>query len=270
MTLRQVYLPGGGSVGTTNTRTDIAPGIALSQRFELDSDDIVTAGVAMSQGPIAATVPQSPGVSVAPRSEGTPLVSQSPGIGLTQRFAQSSDRVVTPAFEVVQVKYELTKLVGANAATQTSSGGRSDWATITNAQGDPNGTNATFAGNATGARGGNLVLDYANVTGKTDLAISLVELRFYGAVAGTALNNADVLFEYALGGTFTNLETITGDATFSATPKSHDITAAIGGDWAKIDALTVRVQANAALGETWTASIDAVILRVLASVTDAL
>ena len=255
--------------GSSNTRSDVTPAIALTQRMTVLHGDDLGAGVAVAQGPLTARIAQTPGIAITENVTGTPVVAQTPALVLTQRFAQSGI-VQTPALEMVQVTYNLTKLTGGNAATQTAVGARSDWASIANATGSNNGTNATFAGDALGARSGRLDLAYANVTGKTDLTITLVQLLFYGSVAGTGLNNADVRLEYDLGGAVTTLETITGDATFSATPKTHDITAAVGGLWSNIDALNTHVRAESALGELWTANLDAVMVRVLANVTDPL
>lgn len=178
-----------------------------------------------------------------------------------------------PAFNIVQVTYSLTKRTGGNAVTETAVGGRTDWASDANAisgtNGIHDGSNATFAGNLLGARGGQLELSYPNSVGKSELTITSAKLYFYGSVSGTLLNNADVQLKYDIGAGFVTLETITGDADFSATPKVHDITASLN-TWAKFDALRAAVSASSAAAETWSATLDAVEIEILASRTDSL
>lgn len=175
----------------------------------------------------------------------------------------------TPAFNIVQVTYNLTKRAGADAVAETAVGGRTDWASDASATGIHNGGNATFAGNLLGARGGQLELSYPNSVGKSELTITSGKLYFYGSVSGTLLNNADVQLKYDVGAGFVTLETITGDADFSATPKVHDISAALN-TWGKFDALRAAVSASSAAAETWSATLDAVEIEILANRTDAL
>lgn len=176
---------------------------------------------------------------------------------------------LTPACSIVRVVYNLTKRSGADSVAETAVGGRTDWASDANAAGIHNGSNATFVGNALGARGGQLELSYPNSLGKSDLTITSATLYFYGSVSGTVLNNADVQLKYDIGAGFVTLETITGNADFSVTPKVHDISAALN-TWAEFDALRAAVSASAALGETWSATLDAVEIEILANRTDTL
>lgn len=270
MPVRIVPSGGGSSGGTTNTLTDVTPGIELTQRFDFSNDEAVEPGISVSQGPITAQITQAPGVELTHSASGEAQVTQQAGIQLESRFAVGNDTPTVPAVELVQVTYELTKRAGATGVTQGAVGGRMDWASTANAVGTENGTMATFAGSALGARGGFLTFSYAASTGKTDLTITLVQLLFYGRIFGTSLNNGDLRLQATLGGTYFLSETLTADNDFRVTPRTYDITANIGASWATLATLDSRVHAGAALGATWSGEIDAVVLRVLANVTDAL
>lgn len=173
----------------------------------------------------------------------------------------------TPAASIIQIKYDLVRRVGANAVTETAVGGRTDWTADADAVGLHNGVQASMTGNALGARGGQLELSYPDALNKSELTITSATLHFYGNTTGTVLNNADVRLLYDVGAGFVLLETITGNADFTVTPKSHDISAALD-TWAKHDALRAAVFASAALGETWVARCDAVELELTATRTD--
>lgn len=230
----------------------------------------VRAGVRVSQGPTSLTITQRPALRLTSRVDsGLVTITQRPALRLSNVLTAPTT-VQKPAVNITQVTYNLVSDKGADTVTESAVGGRTDWASDSNASGVNNSTMATFAAAATGARGGRLDLAYANYLNKTELTITKVELRFYGRVFNTVLNDADVRLQYNIGAGDVTLETITGDADYRSTPKTHDITSAIGGDWSKLDAITTHCRANAALGETWQAELDAVVVHVEANRTDTL
>lgn len=118
-------------------------------------------------------------------------------------------------------------------------------------------------------------LDYADHTNKTPLTISSVKLFIYAKKtldAAAALGSCTFTYNIGAGEvTIVDRANPQADFDYSVTPFSLDITAAIGGDWAKLDALqTFVTHAYAALSATVTVSVDAIELEVVASATQAL
>lgn len=98
----------------------------------------------------------------------------------------------TPApggFDILQATYSVSGAYPANAVTETNRGGRTDWTNDSNATGAVNGTTATIAGSAAGARGGQLEFDFPNFPNKDSLTISSVAVDFYVSQSGTIANN---------------------------------------------------------------------------------
>lgn len=168
--------------------------------------------------------------------------------------------------EVVQITFDLTSTTGAATVAETAVGGRTDWANDSNATGLPDAVTATIAGNALAARGGQLEFTYADQSGAhSELTISSVTLLFRVSQAGTIGANGDLRLLWRKSGAFVTLQTITGDVALADI--SHVITGSIT-SWADIDAIEAAVRFESALGETQTATCDAVSLVVVASVTD--
>ncbi len=216
-----------------------------------------------------------PAVRIAASAVHSSLVAVKPAVKVRTVFALGpTSTPIKPAANLTQIKYTLDHTSGANAVTEVlgSDGG---WTSEANAGGVHNGSDAAFAGQALNARDGTLILAYADFVNKTDLTITQVTLSFYRMfVSGTLLNNAFVRIGYRTDGSTTNanstvvLATFTGDQ--ASTPLVYDITTDIGGSWTKLNGLVVQVNATAALGELWTAALDAVEVNVLAERTDTL
>jgi hypothetical protein len=229
----------------------------------------------------AGSTPLNPGVAMsmlgASGDVGKPAVNAAFALAALMSQFNSSK---LPAFKSNLQKVSCVTRTGGNATSEVAVAGRTDWASDANAVSGTNGihdgSDATFAGNLTAARGGHLILDYAETpfANKHALTIESVKLFFYGNVAGTALNNADVQLRYGLAAgaePATTLATITGNDAFAATPKEFDITAAVT-HWAHLNDLRTGMRANAATGETWTAACDAIEVEVasnLAWIADA-
>lgn len=172
-----------------------------------------------------------------------------------------------PAFDIVQITYNFTTRVGADAAANL---GPDNWTNPNNAtglNGSGNG-NATSAGEALNARTRSLQLGYPNFPNKGPLTISTVRLHFYVEQAGTALNNGDLRLRYNVGGGLVTLETITGNVSNLNSPRTFDITAAVGGSWTNLDALIAQVEHRTDAAENLiTAAVNAVEVEIISSAT---
>lgn len=178
-----------------------------------------------------------------------------------------------PAFEVVRVQYDLVQRKGAATATEANGpGGRQDFDTPANATGLRNGTLCTCAGNALAARNGRLNLGFAATLGKTALTITQVRLHFYYAQASVLA--ASSFGGYGIGAgadvqLFAHAQLTQPD--FLTTPNSFDITAAIAGDWSRVDQLRAYFVADiGALALNDNVRFDAVELEITATATQAI
>lgn len=190
-----------------------------------------------------------------------PLICQG-ALSLTDVAA--SYEPVTCQGSFSQLVYDATIVRSANAAVND---GPDNWTTPNNATGAPDNADATRAGQALASTDGNLRLNYADFTGGIEtFTISLVQLRYDVIQSGTVLNNGGLHLEYRLAvGAWTSLAIYTGDVNFDASPDVYDITAAVGGDWTKLNTLEVRVRAVLGVGTALvTCSCDAVEVRVVA------
>jgi hypothetical protein len=169
-----------------------------------------------------------------------------------------------PAAEIVQIEYDLLRYVGANGSANVSG----SWTNLANVNGVENGTVTTSAG-ALGAGTRKLRGSYANMVNKDELTITEVTLLFWLAVTGDATGLlSDLTLAYNVGGGEVTLELIEGNTSNLAVAREYDITAAVGGDWSKIDALeTFVTHAYSAASIGVTASVDAITVRIRANAT---
>lgn len=193
-----------------------------------------------------------------------------PAISLSNRSAGTSSKPSqTPGFDIVRTVVQLVSNRAASGVTEEAVGGRTDWANDANATGPVNGTTATIAGNALGARGGRLRLTYPASVNKTALTITKVELRFYATQSGTTLGNGTLQLGYRLGaGADVVLAKITGNIAALSPPQAFDITGVVAGSWATIDQIATWALFNAALLNTSSAALDAVVIYIEASRTE--
>jgi len=189
------------------------------------------------------------------------------GLRVAQLFEQVSGAgaVDKVGFSLVQIQWNLTSRKGSNTVTTAGS----NWVNPTNAQSANNAVLATFNGDTLVTHDGTLQLAYTDYTSKTTLVISLVRLHFYVSTSGTTLNNGDLRLQYNIGASDVLLEQITGNVAMGA--RVFDITAAIAGDWSKLDALVAKVRGRTGLTALLiNYACDAVEVEVIASVTDSL
>lgn len=253
------------------------PGVAMTAApGDLGNLDTNTAGISTNPSLREATVSEhaKPGVSTsllgAQGAVANP--SASPGMSVTQSPSSHLSQQA-PALEIVQIKYDLTRRVGADGASEYAVLTRQDFDTPANAVGINHATRCRCAGNALGARSGGLQLTYADSVGKTDLTIISATLSFYTEVS-SLLGVTTMRHEYRIGssGAWTVLATRTASlATVSfqdPNPDVFDITAAIAGSWANVDALQASVEAEVpSFAASNYVDVYAVVLTVTATAT---
>lgn len=236
--------------------------------------DVATTGVSQATGVGVAQAPdvaftgpnQTPGFAASPLSAtGAPAKPEhTPSLAVSAVISEFHLNGL-PAFEMVRIQYDLTRRVGGNASADVSG----TWTNRANAQGTHDGSTATSAGAALGSSR-KMRLDYANHTNKSALTISLVRLHVYAAVTGDTTGLlSTATFSYNVGAGETNLEAaIAGNFDNLGTPRTYDITSAVGGNWANLDAIQTfanHVYQAASLGIQ--CAVDAIELEVVASLT---
>jgi len=250
--------------------------LALTGAHTVQAQAALTALAAVYTGPTvlaAAAMPDlalvgSHTVAAAPRVSDVAVVYEPETViataALTRLALLYALHVVMAA--ITALAYRLTAFNGSNAAVND---GPDNWTNPNNANGLANGTSATRAGQAVASTDANLRLNYVNfgatITG--NFTITIVQLDYYVAQAGTALGNGGLILEYRLAvGAWTTLATYTGNVDFLAVPDSYDITAAVAGSWTSINNLEVRVRAVLGLATNLvTCSVDAVRLGLEAT-----
>lgn len=247
--------------GIVNARVVQRIGIKLRNRLSALLST-VKYGISFSQGPTSLTIKNRKGLKFSVRvKEAYVQITQRTGLSLKNVLSKNPD-IVVPGFVISELEYSLDSNKPANNVNQFPVNGRSDWTNLVNAVGAADGNVASFAANALGARGGELRLNFQNYLSKTELTITRVIVRYYVSVAGTTLNNATVRLSLFIPGSVYTLATITGD---NATPRFFDITSIIDGDWSNLDAAQIGVTATSAVGQLWTATVDAATLEVEAT-----
>lgn len=238
--LRQVYLPGGGVItAALNFPAKITAGIAQAIVTRLTGSR-VTVGVLAGVANIKAKVRNELSVSQITYATGTSNADQSAGIEQDIKM-ELAGMPQNAGVTVNKTKIGLVHQSGANVATNI---GANAWTNPANAQGLRNNVSATGVSNALGARTYQLRLEYPNHVNKTELTITKVQLRFSTSQAGTLLDNGNVQlgYRFATSGAFTMLSTRTGNFNDITGPAlAFDITAAVGGDWSKLNALETTV-----------------------------
>lgn len=205
------------------------------------------------------------------------LASALAGLSLTKSVDDVRITTVTatfsPTFQAGTAKLDPSTLNMSAVITRGSNSmvndGPDNFTNPTNAQGAVSDVAyATRTGQLTAATNANLRGNYQDFTGGIELfTISAVSLSFYALQEGTVLNNGGMHYEYRLtGGAWTSLQIQTGTVDNVTTPATFDITAAVGGSWALLNALEVRVRAVLAIGTNLvTVSVDAVVVNITAS-----
>lgn len=243
------------------------PGFSLVNALSLRA--LETAGLTVKEF-LAGVSSQIPGILITRSVSGESSAPVGLGLFNQEITLEGNGELDAPAAEIVQVTYDLVGGYGASSAVATAVTG-TNWQNPNNATGTANGTLASHAGTIS-AQDAYLVFAWpAMAAGKETLTITKVELLWYYSQTGTVLNNGNLRLYF---GTSTNsaqniVATITADSSTLGNPRITDITNQVN-TWAGIADLRARVRHTQAAGETPTANVDAVVLRVTATATDIL
>lgn len=250
----------------------VSPGIDVTQSAGSLSAASTPIAPAMSfvqslRAIAASTFTQRPAIDTALLGASGSAVKPSvlPGVQTSARISEFHTDAL-PAANIVQVVYDLTRLVGANVASNAVG----TWTNPTGAQSVHNGTTATSAGAATGGSR-KLQLAYANHVNKGELAITQAKLFLYAAVTGDPTGLlSDVTITYDIGAGEVTLETIAGNFSNLTTPREYDLTGLLD-NWTEYNALTVFVNhVWAATSVGVSCAVDACEVEILANKTDTL
>lgn len=253
--------------GTTNWRATAGAGFSHNTRATV-SPTSAPAGFDVDIAPFSVRSPQPAGFSqTITGATGTAAQLSAPS-----GFSHNTNATVSPVaapggFDIIQATYTVDGAYPTDAVSETAVSGRTDWANDANATGPVNGTTATIAGNAAAARGGRLDFDFPNFPNKASLTVTSVAVDFYVSQSGTIAGNGDMRLLTDTGGAgFVIRETITGDVSNLVTPRTFTVTGITA--FSQLDSFRAAVRFEATIGETQTAAVDAVVLRVTASATE--
>ena len=255
--------------GTANFLASQKPALVLTTvNTGTPAKPVAVPGVALDASRATLLTRQTPAVAMSTATSGTAkaTVVPAPSLGTVLNVDGSSARKV-PAAKVTRIQFDVTHRRGGSTVV-TSTGWTSPANTIDGDAGRANSTFAQVAGTATG-NGGTLVLSYPAQANRANLTITQVTLSFYvgTSVNFALLNNGSLAYSLDNGTTFTVLSALASGLP-AATPRVFDITAAVGGDWAKIATLRTRVIVSfAAASALDLIALDAIEVTVTAAHT---
>ena len=254
----------------------INSGIQLIQSITVVLIDSLKGGVKITQNfDFVSKVIQNVGVVFAQLIQIFLLAKKDIGLSSIIKF-NSLQIPKDPAFEVVQISYNLNHRKGGDLVTQINNTcGRQDFANPNNALGSHNGSVSQMDGNLLAARCGILLIDYDNFFNKTLLTVDQVLLHFYYSL--TTLLSATTVGGYILTGS--SLFTLFSDPAltnqnFLTTPRTFDITTNVKNwattnsqnDWWALDGLQSRLAGNInGLALNDHIALDAIEVEIIAS-----
>lgn len=258
-------ITGVGGGGETNYRRSVTAGVAASQIATLRAAS-TTAAAAVSNTLVTLLTPVVAGVAATQSVSGSTQVLVTSSVE-TDVVLNASGVNLTSSMELVQATWGLVATRGSNAATST---GSNAFTNPTNAQGLANGTLASGAGDALGARSYQLNLAYPAFVNKTELTITAAELQFYISQTGTALNNGGMTIGWSsTSRAYAQTNAFPADVNYLTTPLVVPVTG-VPLTWTEMASIVARVNHVTAALNTSTANVDAVHLVVTASRTDSL
>lgn len=216
-------------------------------------------GATVRPGPIAVDFAVGSGAAVTTAVDGTASTAAAAGATVATAVDGTPATVDARAgARLGRFRVDWERDAGADTVVQAAVNGRSDWQDVANAAGDPDGVTATIAGNALGARAGDLQFGFADFSGKDDLDLDQIRLVFHVAQAGTTLGNGDLQLRWRRTSShpWEVLETITGNVDSLAGGRAFDLP-----DQALVSNLNgfqASVRFTADLGQIYTAQCDAV------------
>ncbi len=267
MTGFRVLGGGGGAgapAGAANFRKDIEAGFAQETTLEMVTEQ--ESGFAVEQFPAILMREQDAGYTVSTFASGTTSTEQDAGFA-----ANTVLTMINLPEKISGVQMQQTwDYVGTKAVATATNIGGDNWTSVTNAQGTPDSSFATRAGQALSSTDGQIRCQMQATGNKDELTIDAVTLRFYVEQTGTVLSNGGLELAWRIGntGAWTTLATYTGNVDFAPAYDEHDITGSIA-SWQNIRDVECRVRANLGTGTPLVnCRCDAVELHIEASLLD--
>lgn len=253
--------------GAAEWLASVKPGLSTTTTVQSTPDKpLLTTGVSVRATDAVMKLPQAPAIAISSSvasALGAPQVSPGLATSVVEQVTLLSE---LPAFEIVQVKDDLTHRSGSNS---TATSGTGAWSPLANGQGIHDGALASHAGNLTAAHDTYMSFAFADFSNKDALTIVSVRLHFYVRQSGTTLNNGDLRLYRGDASSISvaQLEQITGDINSLTTPRTFDVTANYP-TWASLNDLRASARHLTGAGEAAiTADIDAVELEIVATMT---
>tara|TARA_R110000850_G_scaffold91270_2_gene193826 strand:+ start:1045 stop:1848 length:804 start_codon:yes stop_codon:yes gene_type:complete len=195
-------------------------------------------GLGITQAPATLLTEQTIGLGVNTFASGTIITPISAGLNMGSVL----NMVIPPQDETgYDIETKVYSYVGTKPIATATNTGTDNWTNVTNAQGNPDGSSATRAGQALNATSAQIRGQHVTVPYNDDVDITLVQLKFYAAQSGTALNNGGLEFAWRANSTaaWTTLVTYTGNVNFLTVSDDHDIVGLT--TWAEVDAIETQV-----------------------------
>lgn len=253
--------------GVTNWRADQSAGLSHDERFTI-SPEPQPVGLDHDTAPSSVRIAEPVGLDHDLIGATVTAAKPAQPAGLSHATRATVSPVPAPAgVDILQVTYDVDGSYGANAVVETAVAGRTDWASDANATGPFNGTLATIAGNALGARGGQLEFDYVDFPNKDSLTITSCVVDFHVRQAGTVGDNGDLRLKIDTGSGFVTVASFAGNVSNLVAPRTFDISGSIS-VFSDLNALRTAVSFESGVAELQTADVDAVVLRVTATATE--
>jgi hypothetical protein len=241
--------------GTPNFFKQINSGISFDSLLTAIQNQGV--GLGIRQAPSLLVTSQTAGLGIGTFSSGEAKASQAAGLNIGSVLNMVTPSIDETGYDIVTKVYSYT---GTKPIATATNVGSDDWANIANAQGNPNGSSATRVGQAFATTSAELRGQHASIPYNSDINISLVQLKFYVAQAGTVLNNGGLELAWRSNSSspWTTLVTYAGDVDFLTTPDIYTLSGLT--TWQDVDTIETKVSVTLpVLTTTLTCSCDAVV-----------
>jgi hypothetical protein len=231
---------GGGGVpsGTPNFFKELNSGIEFSSILSIVQEQSL--GLGITQAPATLLTGQGAGVSISTFSSGSVLTPTTEGLELGSVLNMTTPPIDETGYNIETKVYSYTGTKPIQTATNI---GADNFTNPTNAQGNPNGTNATRAGQALATTNARLLGQHALIPENNQIGITLVQLKFYVEQSGTLLNNGGLQLHWRENSSSAWIQIVTysGDVSFLTVPAVFTLSGLTS--WANVNAVETAVSA---------------------------
>jgi hypothetical protein len=223
--------------GTPNFYKEINFGLAFKSILRAVQEQGL--GLGIQQAPATLLTKQEVGLGIDTFTSGT----ASAPIGNGMRMESVLNMVTLPGETGYDIVTKVYSYVGTKPIETATNIGADNFTNVTNAEGNPDGASATRAGQAFSTTNAQIRGQHVTIPQNDDVDISSVELRFYAAQSGTALNNGGLEFAWRANSAavWTTLVTYAGNVNFLTEPDVYAITGM--STWTDVNDIETRVSA---------------------------